>query len=624
LPVVTLLVSSHPRLAVDVIGLAGSVLLLAIVWVIGSAIAPRRPQAERLAAGICGLLLLAWATMAQPIVGVSLLGHPRLALLAVLVGLVALGLHARRALLEVRIRWMPLAAGLVPAAIVSWPLVRAPLGSPVFPDMRFHEGWIRQLLGGVNAPGGTYADTPNDYPWLYHSLAAWLGVLLPGGMSEMLWALQAFTVLALGVGTWLLARELGAGEAAAAWAVLLAEGAGGVGWLWVHRAVVYTSSGVSAAYHGDFTATSALTPAMGDLAPVMPRDLAIALTPLALWLFLRAVTSRSRMVAAAGGAMVAAVILTGPVAGLVAAAIALALVLVYGAPRRQVVAWAGAAGAVTAAVWMGPFVWHYFELGGLGSAHGRPSASATEAVVGMGVLLPLGIAGAVIAFRGRRVPTTRALLAIVGVPLTLCTVAAALNGHAILGVAPVSRVQRYLPLLAVCLAPPAGMAASRLVRLAGPAWLAAAVLLVAAAGASTVLASVGLANRFQISSTVQFTCNNPTLIKPGQTVAVAGLQTKRSKEVSDAVFRWTGATTLYRVPLVHERFKNIFDKIPTQEQRADWIAAIDSGQPAPDGVAWVVIAHKLPAGAPSPVGHCTYVSQFGGIVELRLLPPSGT
>jgi hypothetical protein len=622
LAVVSLLVSSHPRLAVDVIGLAGGVLLLAMVWVIGSAVAPSRPQAERLAAGICGLLLLAWATMAQPIVGVSLLGHPHLCLLAVLIVLVALGLRAGRALLEVRIRWMPLAAGLVPAAIVSWPLVRAPLGSPVFPDMRFHEGWIRQLLGGVNAPGGTYANTPNDYPWLYHSLAAWLQVLLPGGMSEMLWALQAFTVLALAVGTWLLARELGAGEGAASWAVLLASGAGGFGWLWVHRAVVYTSGGVSAAYHGDFTATSALTPAMGNLAPVLPRDLAVALTPLALWLCLRAVISRSRSVAAAGGAMVAAVILTGPVAGLVAAAIALALVLVYGAPRRQVVAWAGAAGAITVAIWMGPFMWHYFELGGLGSAHGRPSASATEAVIGMGVLLPLGIAGAVLAIRGRRVPTTRALLAIVGVPLALCLVAAALNGHAILGVAPVSRVQRYLPLLAVCLAPPAGMAAARLVQRAGVVWLAVAALLVAAAGTSTVLASAGLANRFQTSNAVAFTCNTSTLIKPGQTVAVAGLQPKRAMEVSDAVFRWTGATTLYRVPLAHERFKDIFDTIPTQEQRAAWIEAIDRGEPAPDGVAWVVMAHKRPAGAPQPVGHCTYISQFGGIVELRLLPPS--
>jgi hypothetical protein len=623
LAVVTLLVSSHPRLAVDVTGLAGGVLLLAMVWVIGSAVAPRRPQAERLAAGICGLLLLAWATMAQPIVGVSLLGHPRLCLLAALAGLLALGLRARRALLDVRIRWMPLAAGLVPAAIVSWPLVRAPLGSPVFPDMRFHEGWIRQLLGGVDAPGGTYAGTPNDYPWLYHSLAAWLQVLLPGGMSEMLWELQAFTVLALAVGTWLLARELGAGEGAAApWAVLLASGAGGFGWLWVHRAVVTTGSGVSAAYHGDFTASSALTPAMGDLAPVLPRDLAVALTPLAVWLCLRAVISRSRTLAAAGGAMVALVILTGPVAGLVAAAIALALVVVYGAPRRQVAAWACAAAAITVAIWLGPFMWHYFELGGLESTQGRPSVSAAEAVVGMGLLLPLGIVEAVLAIRARHVPTTRALLAIVGVPLTLCLVAAALNGHAILGVAPVARVQRYLPLLAVCLAPPAGMAAARLVQRVGVVWPAVAALLAAGALASTVLTSVGLANRFQSRSIVAFTCNTSTLIKPEQTVAVAGLQPKRAMEVSDAVFRWTGATTLYRVSLAHERFKNIFDKIPSQEQRAAWIAAIGRGEPAPNGVAWVLMAHMRPAGAPPPVGHCTYISQFGGIVALRLLPPS--
>jgi len=239
----------------------------------------------------------------------------------------------------------------------------------------------------------------------------------------------------------------------------------------------------------------------------------------------------------------------------------------------------------------------------------------------MGVLLPLGIAGAVLAIRSRRVPATRALLAIVGVPGTLCLVAAALNGNAILGVAPVSRLQRYLPLLAVCLAPAAGMAAAWLGQRAGAARLAAAALLVAAAGASTVLASDGLANRFQSSSAGQFVCNTPTLIKPGQTVAVAGLQPARSRDVSDAVFRWTGATTLYRIPLAHERFKKIFDTIPTQQQRAAWIAALDRGEPAPDGVSWVVMAHQLPAGAPPPVGHCTYTSQFGGIVGLQLLPP---
>jgi hypothetical protein len=54
------------------------------------------------------------------------------------------------------------------------------------------------------------------------------------------------------------------------------------------------------------------------------------------------------------------------------------------------------------------------------------------------------------------------------------------------------------------------------------------------------------------------------------------------------------------------------------------MAPLDRGDPAPAGVAWVVMAHQLPAGAPPAVGHRTYISQFGGIVELRLLPASRT
>ena len=100
--------------------------------------------------------------------------------------------------------------------------------------MLWHQGWIRQLAAGVAGPGGVYAGEPNSYPWLYHSIAAWLMATLPGDLNAALLALDVAGVAAGWLGIWLLARELGAPPAAATWAAGLFTAAAGFGWIWQH------------------------------------------------------------------------------------------------------------------------------------------------------------------------------------------------------------------------------------------------------------------------------------------------------------------------------------------------------------------------------------------------------
>ena len=71
------------------------------------------------------------------------------------------------------------AAGLVVSA-AAW-LVPGDDYPARYTDILWHEGWIRQLVGGGKAPGGVYADVPNAYPWLEHALAAL--VMSAGGLA---------------------------------------------------------------------------------------------------------------------------------------------------------------------------------------------------------------------------------------------------------------------------------------------------------------------------------------------------------------------------------------------------------------------------------------------------------
>ena len=211
-----------------VLGLAGAALGMLVAWIAGCALAPARPSAERLAWGVVAMLAVAWSTLWQPVLGVSWLGHRTLMAVIVVVCTIVVAARTRAWRTAPDVRRPVVLVAAVALSVSVLPLVWGPSTVTPISDMQWHEGWIRQLVGGLPEPSGVYAHVPNSYPWLYHALAAWLE-LLPGGMVEVYWALQVFAVGSLALGTWLLARELGLREGPATWAVGFASLAGGRG-----------------------------------------------------------------------------------------------------------------------------------------------------------------------------------------------------------------------------------------------------------------------------------------------------------------------------------------------------------------------------------------------------------
>ena len=379
--------------------LAALVLVPVAVWLLGACIVPASGPAERIAAGVLAALGLAWLTMLQAPLGVGLLGH-RVALdVAFAVGLAGLLAWRRPDLRPARIHLGAVAALVVPAAVVLAPGVVHPPNLIRSSDSLWHEGWTHQLVGGASDPGGPYAGIPNAYPWLFHALAAWSAQLLPGGVLTGFLAVQVLALLAAGAGMWLVCRTLGLEEDAAAWAVLLGVGAGGVGWLWQRSpaAVTFLKDGLGA-YHGDFVLPNAMSTGMGNLPPILPREVALALVPLVVWAAVRSASGRSLGWALVAGYALGLAFLLGPDAGGVALAVVLALALAWRTLRPLA---ALASAAVVVAVWGLPLALHYHELGGFRSitTHEPIDPTAGQAAVALGFLPLLAVPGTVILAR---------------------------------------------------------------------------------------------------------------------------------------------------------------------------------------------------------------------------------
>ena len=579
-------------------GLAGAALAVALAWLAGSAIRPGRPPGERLAWGLAALLAVAWTTLWQPLAGVSWLGQ-RLPMALLALAAAAVLAAATRGWRQLPAPcWPPLLVTLAALAIVSIPLAWHPSAAAPIPDMVWHEGWIRQLVDGVPEPSGVYAGVPNSYPWLYHAVAAWLE-LLPGGMVELFWALEVLAVGGLALGTWLLGRQIGLSERAATWSLGFATAAGGLGWLWIHHPVAVVSASRYGRVHGDFVAGPAVTPALANLPAILPRDLAIALFPLALWFGVRADhrrrgarcrrgrrhAGRAGLDRAGGGG--GGDRLPGRAGG---------------SPPPGPGAGGGGGGAALLAIapWAGRLAYEYASLGGFGPRTALPSVTGPQALVALGVVGPLGIAGVVAIARSRPPRLDRELLAVLlSVTAVLCLVSWLLPGHTLAGVAAVARLQRYLPFLAVALAFPAGWAADAgLARLGSRTAPAAAAALVAAAAASTLLTAIALADNFQRGTKLGLRCDHGMPMHGGQVAAVAGLDVSGTLQVDDAVFRSSGAWVLWRTPPAQLRFRHALDGLPGQGTRAAQTHAIAASGTVPAGVDWVL----LPAATAPPAG----------------------
>lgn len=591
--------------------LAALVGLAAWVWIVGGALASSRGAAERVAMGLLAALALAWLAMLGGAFGVGLLGGFWLP--AALAAIVLAGaLARRRPLAEARPSPLPLAAGAVAGLLVGAPLLRWRIDQlwPSRGDMLWHSGWIHQLQAGVSAPGGVYPGEPNGYPWLFHAFAAWLAQTLPGGVNDALAVVAVTGLVAAGVGVWLVARELGAGEGAGAWSVGLFLAAAGVGWIWQHGpAALFRMNGANLGpFHGDLVLSNAMTPALGNLPPLVPRELGLAFAPIAVWLVLRA-----RAGGPGGwwkaGAAIGLVGLVAPLAGIFCAGWALVLAVV----ERTWAAWqALVAAAAVVAVWLVPLAVAYHRYHGFVSITIKHPVepSLGQVLVALGIVLPLGLAGLVLIGRQGR-PSLRRPLVLALVPVLAVVPVAVLTSQAsLLGTPALERWLRYLPYLELGLAMPAGVCADAAVSAAGrrlrPAAVVVAVVLAGAAAGSTALAAAAV---WRTPYPFPLRCTSLP-IAAGDRVAVIAREPV-SDYLALELFGRTGAGFWYLDPRrAKVRFATWPDGLrpPLRARHQAVLAYGRAGGPRPPGIDVLVVRQgwKVDTAGLRQVASCTY------------------
>jgi hypothetical protein len=591
-------------------GLADVGLVAAGVWVVGSAVAPASPPAVRLAAGAAVPFAVAAAAMLQAVAGVGFLGQRSLLQAVTAVALVVLVAGRRPSLRPARIHLGATAGFAAAAAVVVAPGIADPANMirPFDNDSHWHAGWTHQLVGGAADPGGPYAGIPNAYPWLFHALAAWLDQLLPGGVTEAFLAVQALAVIVLAAGTWLLARELGCREAGAAWAVVLAVGAGGAGWIWQHGPAAVLSLGAGLGpYHGDFVLPNAMSTGLGNLAPILPREAALGFVPLVLATAVVAARTGSRRTALVAGALLGLTALLGIDDAAVAAA---SMIVLAALTRSRRLAWAVPSAAGVFAIWALPLAVHYLRDGGFRSITAQHPANPSlgQAVVALGLVLPLGAAGTALLLRGggRRAP----LVAVVAPPVCACALAYAVGtGHPPLGITAFVRWLRYLPLLAIALTPAAGECAARITAAAGARrWTAAGATAALAAGAcaSTALAAASI---WSAPADRGLVCAPSVRLGQADVVAVATRSAAARDEIGFWLFSSTGARSLSLTPhRSRVRYRDVPAGAESQTARVRDLAAILRGGAPPAGVGWVVsdLPRRRLDPALTPAAACTW------------------
>ncbi len=616
-----------PGLEADAAALGAVAALAGLAWIAGSAVLGPAPAAERLGAGILCLAAAAWLVMLQPLAGLSVVGSPWVVRLVV-VAAAGLAIWRTRPWPIGRPDLGPLAAAVGAGLLVSAPAWLAPGDDPPArsTDILWHEGWIRQLVNGGHAPGGVYADVPNAYPWLEHALAAL--VMSAGGLSmtATLTAVEALMLAALAAGTWLLAVELEVGRAAAAWAAVLALAGGGIGWIQAAGpAAVLTATRADpattpadllrfqhgiGAYGGDLLLSPAPTPALGNVPPAMPRELGVALLPLAAWAAVRAAHRASPRWWGVAGAAAGLAGLASPVAGIGAAIVLLALAAAHHSPA----AWPALPAFVAVVlVWVGPLLWHAADLGGLVSTTlGTPiEPSVLQALAALAALVVLAAGGIVVLARSGT--ADRRAFAVATAALVVPAVLAA--GMPGLNAVPaLTRPLHYLPAAALGLTLPAGVAAAWLVARAGRWRIACAAAVAFAAAASVATASAGAVEMLRRSGDEPVLRCSGSLGGVDGVIAVVGSgDVAPGDPLALTVFARTGAPLLYvRRPRI--RFPDVYLHIAPQQPRFFVLRDIAVGRTAPAEVTRVL----APASDAAPPGFAAGGScRVGGVTSGR-------
>jgi hypothetical protein len=600
-----------------------TLMLAAWIWAVGGALAPAWSGPERAAAGVMAACTLGWVAMASGALGVGMLGSTAVTAGIGLAAFVAAVVRTRPSLRTDRRVLVPGAVVIGAAAVLTAPGLHLP---PLdirasHGDMIWHAGWIDQLRGGLPAPGGLYAGEPNGYPWLYHAMVAWLAAALPGTVTDSFQVMQIFGIATGAVGVWLLARAMGVRRPASTWAVGVFLTAGSFGWAPDVRAdfaFQMPALGLGP-FHGD--PVPAMTPALAFLAPMVPRDLGLALSPLLLWAAIGAAQAERRRAWWGVGFLGGIIFLVAPPAGLFCGIWAAGIAVRH----RAWGAWrALAASALTASVWLVPLALAYRRYDGFVPVTQieQVEPGAAQALIALGMCLPLGIAGLVILAR-RRSPSAADLAVMVAIPAVAVLLGATVGqADAFIrhgGPTPLVRWLRYLPFLVLALCVPAGVAAEAVVAAAGRrgrlAALVAAGLLAVLVGGSTTLAAASLW-RSPYPTTLR--CDRLP-IDANTRVAVIARQTLAGPMAS-AIFARTGATFTYvSTQRLRVRFRSWLDaRSPDQDVRHEWLREALGGGPAPPDADVLVVGHGNGVPQRGPVlGRCRWHGLAWDVVSPR-------
>jgi len=399
-------------------------------------------------------------------------------------------------------------AGLVAASLLVW-------GTPVFRmmplhfggDTSWHTGFATQLLNGETTPTAAITgDIPNQYPWLWHALAALLARFTPGGrIYQVLGPLQVLLPAGAVLSLLALGREITGKLRTGIAAALLGALAGGLGFLGLRGLDLVLNpraEGGAAAmrYMGDLLFKRSYNIAFHHLAPPFPRDLSYVLVLGFLLLLVVGLRRRSVALVAGAGAMLGVVGLSGGEGLFVGAGVAvLVIVFPVGMARSRLAGALILPAVAVYSLWLVPLLINYVRFGGFVNITGTTAVDLTP----VAILVSWGIATPFAAYaafgwvpRLRDDPAVRVLLALVIAAAGILVGSAVIPGALGEAFLTLGRRHRYWPLLHLGIALWGAVGVSELLdRLdRSPRWLlpAGAALVVALAVPSPVVASLAV------------------------------------------------------------------------------------------------------------------------------------